>query len=115
VAEGVGFEPTLGLPLSLISSQVPSTTQPPFQPEIGQSISHVCPLGASRFGILGAFEKNLQLRETIFPAMSLTSHEGKLNSFCFSSAEKTPGNLLIWIRKSTQPKSLASFLQSFPL
>jgi hypothetical protein len=31
MAEGVGFEPTLGLPLSLISSQVPSTTQPPFR------------------------------------------------------------------------------------
>ena len=30
MAEGVGFEPTLGFPLSLISSQVPSTTQPPF-------------------------------------------------------------------------------------
>src|SRR5579863_4903920 len=30
MAEGVGFEPTLELPLSLISSQVPSTTQPPF-------------------------------------------------------------------------------------
>jgi hypothetical protein len=34
VAEGVGFEPTLGLLLSLISSQVPSTTQPPFPPFI---------------------------------------------------------------------------------
>ena len=32
LAEGVGFEPTLGLLLSLISSQVPSTTQPPFPP-----------------------------------------------------------------------------------
>ena len=31
LAEGVGFEPTLGLLLGLISSQVPSTTQPPFQ------------------------------------------------------------------------------------
>jgi hypothetical protein len=31
MAEGVGFEPTLGFPLSLISSQVPSTTQPPFR------------------------------------------------------------------------------------
>ena len=31
LAEGVGFEPTLGLPLSLISSQVPSTAQPPFR------------------------------------------------------------------------------------
>src|ERR1700722_15045372 len=30
MAEGVEFEPTLGFPLSLISSQVPSTTQPPF-------------------------------------------------------------------------------------
>ena len=32
VAEGVGFEPTVGLPQRLISSQVPLTTQPPFQP-----------------------------------------------------------------------------------
>jgi hypothetical protein len=31
VAEGEGFEPPLGLLLSLISSQVPSTTQPPFR------------------------------------------------------------------------------------
>src|SRR5208283_511918 len=31
MAEGVGFEPTLGFPLSLISSQVPSTAQPPFR------------------------------------------------------------------------------------
>ena len=30
LAEGVGFEPTVGLPLLLISSQVPLTTQPPF-------------------------------------------------------------------------------------
>ena len=31
LAEGVGFEPTVGLPLRLISSQVPLTTQPPFR------------------------------------------------------------------------------------
>jgi integrase len=31
MAEGVGFEPTVGLRLRLISSQVPLTTQPPFQ------------------------------------------------------------------------------------
>jgi hypothetical protein len=31
LAEGEGFEPPLGLLLSLISSQVPSTTQPPFR------------------------------------------------------------------------------------
>src|SRR5258708_5492028 len=30
MAEGVGFEPTVALPLRLISSQVPLTTQPPF-------------------------------------------------------------------------------------
>ena len=30
MAEGVGFEPTVRLPVRLISSQVPSTTQPPF-------------------------------------------------------------------------------------
>ncbi len=32
MAEGVGFEPTVALRLRLISSQVPSTTQPPFLP-----------------------------------------------------------------------------------
>jgi hypothetical protein len=34
MAEGVGFEPTDELPHLLISSQVPLTTQPPFQPFI---------------------------------------------------------------------------------
>ncbi len=38
MAEGVGFEPTLGLLLGLISSQVPSTTQPPFQPRITNAL-----------------------------------------------------------------------------
>ena len=33
MAEGVGFEPTVALRLRLISSQVPSTTQPPFPPQ----------------------------------------------------------------------------------
>ncbi len=32
MAEGVGFEPTAGLPHLLITSQVPLTTQPPFLP-----------------------------------------------------------------------------------
>ena len=32
LAEGVGFEPTNGLPRLLISSQVHSTTLPPFLP-----------------------------------------------------------------------------------
>src|SRR5207248_1032329 len=32
LAEGRGFEPPVGLPLRLISSQVPLTTQPPFRP-----------------------------------------------------------------------------------
>jgi prepilin-type N-terminal cleavage/methylation domain-containing protein len=32
LADGEGFEPPLGLRLSLISSQVPSTTQPPVRP-----------------------------------------------------------------------------------
>ena len=34
LAEGVGFEPTVALRLLLISSQMPLTTQPPFQPFI---------------------------------------------------------------------------------
>ena len=34
LAEGVGFEPTVRLPVRLISSQVPLTTQPPFPPLI---------------------------------------------------------------------------------
>lgn len=32
MAEGEGFEPPVGLPQRLISSQVPLTTQPPFRP-----------------------------------------------------------------------------------
>jgi hypothetical protein len=47
LAEGVGFEPTLGLLLSLISSQVPSTTQPPFQPDE----SSFCSLQKSFFAV----------------------------------------------------------------
>ena len=39
MAEGVGFEPTLGLLLSLISSQVPLTTQPPFHTFIIQLLN----------------------------------------------------------------------------
>jgi hypothetical protein len=31
MAEGVGFEPTVRLPVLLISSQMPLTTQPPFR------------------------------------------------------------------------------------
>ena len=34
LAEGRGFEPPVGLRLRLISSQVPLTTQPPFQPPV---------------------------------------------------------------------------------
>src|ERR1700749_1731688 len=37
LAEGVGFEPTVELPLLLISSQMPLTTQPPFQPRVPRS------------------------------------------------------------------------------
>ena len=33
MAEGEGFEPPVRLPVRLISSQVPLTTQPPFQRE----------------------------------------------------------------------------------
>ena len=43
LAEGVGFEPTLGLPLSLISSQVPSTTQPPFRTLIINDLRLIIP------------------------------------------------------------------------
>jgi hypothetical protein len=32
MAEGEGFEPPVRLPVRLISSQVPLTTQPPFLP-----------------------------------------------------------------------------------
>jgi hypothetical protein len=38
LAEGVGFEPTVALRLRLISSQVPSTTQPPFRSLIMNSL-----------------------------------------------------------------------------
>lgn len=42
MAEGVGFEPTVRLPVRLISSQVPSTTQPPFPPEL-KPVAHFGP------------------------------------------------------------------------
>jgi hypothetical protein len=40
MAEGVGFEPTVALRLRLISSQVPLTTQPPFQPFIYKHLTN---------------------------------------------------------------------------
>jgi hypothetical protein len=51
MAEGVGFEPTVGLLLLLISSQVPLTTQPPFRGNGRPYISHGCPVAASGFGL----------------------------------------------------------------
>jgi hypothetical protein len=42
MAEGVGFEPTDGLPHLLISSQVPLTTQPPFQPLVYRLFIRFC-------------------------------------------------------------------------
>ncbi len=42
LAEGVGFEPTVALRLLLISSQVPLTTQPPFQPFIYNDLTKIC-------------------------------------------------------------------------
>ena len=49
MAEGVGFEPTVALRLLLISSQMPLTTQPPFQPRIfGASlVSNNCVLASA--------------------------------------------------------------------
>ena len=41
MAEGVGFEPTVRLPVLLISSQMPLTTQPPFQTHFGVSAGAV--------------------------------------------------------------------------
>ncbi|MDB6056301.1 MAG: hypothetical protein JWO95_145 [Verrucomicrobiales bacterium] len=49
MAEGVGFEPTVGLLLLLISSQVPLTTQPPFLPLFQAFIGYVF-LTITRFG-----------------------------------------------------------------
>ena len=54
MAEGEGFEPPVALRLRLISSQVPSTTQPPFPPSwiltcVVRISSHGASLGASGF------------------------------------------------------------------
>src|SRR6266516_268857 len=54
LAEGRGFEPPVGLPPRLISSQVPLTTQPPFRfpcvsiPEFASAASSVGPRGNLR-------------------------------------------------------------------
>ena len=45
LAEGVGFEPTVRLPVRLISSQVPLTTQPPFQVRSQEYFAQVCGTG----------------------------------------------------------------------
>ena len=50
MAEGVGFEPTVRLPVRLISSQVPLTTQPPF-PARQRNILRRFPSRASSFGV----------------------------------------------------------------
>src|ERR1035437_4460325 len=42
--DGVGFEPTVALRLLLISSQMPLTTQPPFQPLIQRRLTKFCHL-----------------------------------------------------------------------
>jgi hypothetical protein len=47
MAEGVGFEPTVELPLLLISSQVPLTTQPPFRTIKPQILLELCPAASS--------------------------------------------------------------------
>ena len=41
MAEGEGFEPPVRLPVRLISSQVPLTTQPPFRTFVGQSLAGI--------------------------------------------------------------------------
>ena len=45
VAEGEGFEPPVGLPQRLISSQVPLTTQPPFRPMQSKYSARICVSG----------------------------------------------------------------------
>src|SRR6266545_182399 len=59
LAEGERFELSLGLPLSLISSQVPSTTQPPFHTINGKI---VC-LNRSRGKLIRRWTKQGKTRE----------------------------------------------------
>jgi len=56
MAEGVGFEPTVGLLLLLISSQVPLTTQPPFRTFIIRHLQMI---------ILGAFDILILTSDTV--------------------------------------------------
>jgi hypothetical protein len=48
VAEGVGFEPTVRFPVRLISSQVPSTAQPPFLSEAEEDSEKVVVVDCER-------------------------------------------------------------------
>jgi hypothetical protein len=50
----VGFEPTDGLPHLLISSQVPLTTQPPFQPNLFYRAKSLFAISRFAFPILFA-------------------------------------------------------------
>ena len=49
--EGVGFEPTVAFRLRLISSQVPSTTQPPFHSLLINDLYQYQDLHPDRFEI----------------------------------------------------------------
>lgn len=56
MAEGEGFEPPVAFRLRLISSQVPSTTQPPFRSASNaRNISHANAFAASGFDVSGSF------------------------------------------------------------
>ena len=80
MAEGVGFEPTLGLPLSLISSQVPSTTQPPFH-----SLSHQSPL-------VWPIKVNGKIIRESFGNGHLDLRGPRLTDFLKKHQEKPPAN-----------------------
>ena len=70
MAEGVGFEPTVGLPLRLISSQVPLTTQPPFRTIIctdGHSMPDSHESSAKYFARLRVRGKLIRRRSRISP------------------------------------------------
>src|SRR5579859_6877219 len=50
MAEGEGFEPPVRLPVRLISSQVPLTTQPPFHRFVSESFAWIGAGGKFHFG-----------------------------------------------------------------
>ncbi len=103
LAEGEGFEPPVALRLRLISSQVPSTTQPPFQPAGGEVSRRVPGWQAPRHGNK---KESARLHEAI-PWNPLSVASSSLRPNGSTSGSRSPQN----IKPCTNPNGIQAMAQ----